>query len=81
MLLYCRPMPTAKRLSGLAVAVGAVALATALTLLLRPYLERGVFALYLGAVPGSAVYGRLGPGLLPGLLGSRALDDFLRVAR
>ncbi len=57
------------------VALLAVGAATLLTFLLRPFLERGIFALYFAAVMASALYGGLGPGLLATVL-SLLVSDF-----
>jgi signal transduction histidine kinase len=59
------------------VAVAAVALALALTLLFRPFLDPDVFSLFFAAVMVSAWYGSLGPGLLATGLAVLLIDAFL----
>jgi len=63
------------RIARFGIALVAVGAATLLTFLLRPFLERGIFALYFAAVMASALYGGLGPGLLATVL-SLLISDF-----
>ena len=59
---------------GYVVAVVAVAFVGLLGLLLRPYLERGVFILFAGPVALTAWYGGKGPALLATFLGLFSVD-------
>jgi signal transduction histidine kinase len=64
------------RLLRYGVAVGCVAIALLITLILRPVIEPSVFSLFFAAVIVSAWYGGLAPGLLATLLAMLAIESF-----
>jgi signal transduction histidine kinase len=64
------------RWSRYGVALGSVALAMAIAMLLRPVIEPSLFPLFFAGVMVSAWYGGLGPGLLATLLAMLAIESF-----